>query len=128
LPIGPEIRPFSSTTVAPEQDLFLKNAHTAPLLQRGNAQRNSDCPQGLEERTADRDCVIQLPDRLFSVHKAASSPSPPLALLRGRPALEQKAAGGWRCTETLIRCYQQPDKRTMLDVVLAGAELRERKT
>jgi hypothetical protein len=37
------------------------------------------------------------------------------------------AAGGWKCTETLLRCYQQPDKRTMLDVVLGGAELRERK-
>ena len=35
-----------------------------------------------------------------------------------------KRAGGWKCPETLLRCYQQPDERTMLDVVLGGAELR----
>ena len=37
------------------------------------------------------------------------------------------AAGGWTSTETLLRCYQQPDDATMLAVVLGGAELRERK-
>jgi integrase len=37
------------------------------------------------------------------------------------------AAGGWSSTETLLRCYQQPDAETMLAVVLGGAELRERK-
>lgn len=43
------------------------------------------------------------------------------------PLTDVAAAGGWKCTETLLRCYQQPDERTMLDVVLGGAELRERK-
>ena len=37
------------------------------------------------------------------------------------------AAGGWKGTETLSRCYVQPDDETMLAVVLGGAELRERK-
>jgi integrase len=37
------------------------------------------------------------------------------------------AAGGWASTETLVRCYQQPDDETMLAVVLNSAELRERK-
>lgn len=37
------------------------------------------------------------------------------------------AAGGWASTETLVRCYQQPDEETMLEVVLNSAELRERK-
>ena len=36
-------------------------------------------------------------------------------------------AGGWASTETLVRCYQQPDPETMLRVVLDGAELREKK-
>jgi integrase len=36
-------------------------------------------------------------------------------------------AGGWASTETLVRCYQQPDPETMLRVVLEGAELREKK-
>ncbi len=34
-------------------------------------------------------------------------------------------AGGWESTETLQRCYQQPDPATILAVVLGGAELRE---
>ena len=34
-------------------------------------------------------------------------------------------AGGWESTETLQRCYQQPDDATILAVVLGGAELRE---
>ena len=43
------------------------------------------------------------------------------------PLKDVAAAGGGKCTGTFLRCYQQPDKRTMLDVVLAGAELWERK-
>ncbi len=34
-------------------------------------------------------------------------------------------AGGWESTETLQRCYTQPDPATILAVVLGGAELRE---
>ena len=37
------------------------------------------------------------------------------------------AAGGWKSTATIQRCYQQPDEGTMLSVVLGGAELREKK-
>jgi integrase len=36
------------------------------------------------------------------------------------------AAGGWASTETLSRCYQQPDDQAMLAVVLGGVALRER--
>jgi len=43
------------------------------------------------------------------------------------PLKDVAAAGGWKCTETLLRCYQQPDERTMLDVVLGGGELWDRK-
>jgi hypothetical protein len=43
------------------------------------------------------------------------------------PLKDTTAAGGWASTETLLRCYQQPDKQTMLAVVLGGTELRERK-
>jgi integrase len=43
------------------------------------------------------------------------------------PLKDVAAAGGWKCTETLLRCYQQTDEETILDVVLGGAELRERK-
>lgn len=42
------------------------------------------------------------------------------------PLTDVAAAGGWKSTQTLLKCYQQPDKATMLEVVLAGAELRER--
>lgn len=40
---------------------------------------------------------------------------------------DNAAAGGWASTETLLRCYQQPDADTMLAVVMRGADLRERK-
>ena len=43
--------------------------------------------------------------------------------LRDRSLLE----GGWKSKETLLRCYQQPDEATMLNVVLSGLELRERR-
>jgi hypothetical protein len=37
------------------------------------------------------------------------------------------AAGGWKSEKTRLRCYQQPDEATMLNVVLNGVELRQRK-
>ena len=42
------------------------------------------------------------------------------------PLTDVAAAGGWKSTQTLLECYQQPDEATMLEVVLGGAELRER--
>jgi integrase len=41
------------------------------------------------------------------------------------PVADVAQAGGWESTETLQRCYQQPDPATILAVVLSGAELRE---
>jgi integrase-like protein len=41
------------------------------------------------------------------------------------PVADVALAGGWESTETLQRCYQQPDPATILAVVLGGAELRE---
>ncbi len=35
-------------------------------------------------------------------------------------------AGDWSNVATLQRCYQQPGEETILEVVLGGAELRER--
>ena len=43
------------------------------------------------------------------------------------PDVDVAAAGGWKETTSLKRCYQQADEATMLDVVLGGGELRERK-
>ena len=43
------------------------------------------------------------------------------------PLKDVAAAGGWKSTVTIQRCYQQPDEETMLSVVLGGAELREKK-
>ena len=43
------------------------------------------------------------------------------------PLSDVAAAGGWKSTQTLLKCYQQPDEATMLQVVLGGLELRERK-
>jgi hypothetical protein len=40
------------------------------------------------------------------------------------PLTDVAAAGGWRSTPTLQRCYQQADEQTTLSVVLGGAELR----
>lgn len=45
---------------------------------------------------------------------------------RHLPVTDVAAAGGWRSTVTIQRCYQQPDEATMLTVVLAGAELMEK--
>lgn len=40
------------------------------------------------------------------------------------PLTDLAAAGGWKSTETLTRCYLHPDDDTMLRVVMGGAELR----
>lgn len=40
---------------------------------------------------------------------------------------EARAAGGWKAREILLHCYQQPDDATMLNVVLSGRDLRQRK-
>jgi hypothetical protein len=42
------------------------------------------------------------------------------------PLTDVAAAGGWKSTQTLLKCYQQADEATMLKVVLGGQELRER--
>jgi integrase len=43
------------------------------------------------------------------------------------PDVDVAAAGGWKETSSLKGCYQQADEATMLEVVLGGGELRERK-
>ncbi len=43
------------------------------------------------------------------------------------PDVDVAAAGGWRETDSLKRCYQQADQGTMLEVVLSGGLLRESK-
>ncbi len=45
---------------------------------------------------------------------------------KGHSVRDVAEAGGWASTETLLRCYQQPDPDTMLRVVLDGVELREK--
>ncbi len=49
------------------------------------------------------------------------------AKVKEHPVKDVAEAGGWASTETLVRCYQQPDSDTMLRVVLGAAELREKK-
>ncbi|MGH7498602.1 MAG: tyrosine-type recombinase/integrase [Gemmatimonadales bacterium] len=41
------------------------------------------------------------------------------------PLPDLAAAGGWKGTEALQRCYLHADEATMLDVVMSGAQLRE---
>ncbi len=41
------------------------------------------------------------------------------------PDVDVAAAGGWKDTESLRKCYQQTDEATMLEVVLSAGELRE---
>jgi hypothetical protein len=43
------------------------------------------------------------------------------------PLTDVAAAGGWKSTQTLLKCYQQADEATMLQVVLGGNQLRELK-
>ena len=47
--------------------------------------------------------------------------------LKHKPDVDVAAAGGWKETSSLKRCYQQADEATMLDVVLGRGELREQK-
>jgi integrase len=46
---------------------------------------------------------------------------------KGASLPDVAAAGGWKSRETLLRCYQQPDAATMLNVVMGGQELRQLK-
>jgi len=41
------------------------------------------------------------------------------------PIKDLAAAGGWRDTETLLQCYQQPDKDTLLEVTSEVRKVRE---
>lgn len=43
------------------------------------------------------------------------------------PLPDVAAAGGWKGTEALQRCYLHADEQTMLTVVLSGAQLRDAK-
>ena len=63
-----------------------------------------------------------------------SSPSPfKLVIARclvghraeGHSLKDVAAAGGWKDTDTLLRCYQQPDKETLLAVMSEERKLRE---
>jgi integrase len=44
---------------------------------------------------------------------------------KGLPVTDVAQAGGWRSTDTLLKCYQQADDATILRVVEHAAELRE---
>ena len=73
--------------------------------------------------------MVLILDRLYDL--LAYSGNPGRVGRRPRTAREHlrvgdmAQAGGWESTETLQRCYQQPDAETILAVVLGGAELRE---
>ncbi len=80
--------------------------------------------QPIDRSTMDR--------RLRKAYKHAELESPPGGLWhawRRKWATEGKqfplkdvaGAGGWRSTETLVRCYQQTDEAAVLSVVLRGA-------
>jgi hypothetical protein len=55
----------------------------------------------------------------WHLYRPKGDRSVPLALAGG---------GGrrWRCEEKLLRCYQRPDKVTMLNAVRSGAALRRK--
>lgn len=42
------------------------------------------------------------------------------------PIVDVAAAGGWRDTETLLRCYQQPTNDTLLAVMSEERKVHER--
>jgi len=44
---------------------------------------------------------------------------------KGHSLKDVAAAGGWQDTETLLRCYQQPDNETLLAVMSEERKLRE---
>lgn len=44
---------------------------------------------------------------------------------KGLPIQDVAAAGGWKTTRVVQDIYQRPDSDTMLEVVLAGGEVRE---
>jgi hypothetical protein len=41
------------------------------------------------------------------------------------PLKDVAAAGGWKDTETLLTCYQQPDNETLLAVMSEQRKVRE---
>jgi hypothetical protein len=43
---------------------------------------------------------------------------------KGLPLKDVAAAGGWRSTETLLRCYQQTDEATIFAVVSETRKVR----
>jgi hypothetical protein len=44
---------------------------------------------------------------------------------KGHSLKDVAAAGGWHDTETLLKCYQQPDNETLLAVMSEERKLRE---
>jgi hypothetical protein len=44
---------------------------------------------------------------------------------KGHSLKDVAAAGGWQDTETLLKCYQQPDNETLLAVMSEERKLRE---
>jgi integrase len=44
---------------------------------------------------------------------------------KGHSLKDVAAAGGWKDTETLLQCYQQPDNETLLAVMSEERKLRE---
>jgi hypothetical protein len=45
---------------------------------------------------------------------------------KGHPLKDVAEAGGWKDTETLLRCYQQPDSETLLAVMSETRKVREK--
>jgi hypothetical protein len=66
-------------------------------------------------------CVLQ-PQHGSVAQRRTGAARPRLDLAGDRP----RGTGDWESTETLARCYQQPDDATILAVVEGGVELRER--
>jgi hypothetical protein len=44
---------------------------------------------------------------------------------KGHSLKDVAAAGGWHDTETLLKCYQQPEKETLLGVMSEERKLSE---
>ena len=47
------------------------------------------------------------------------------SMRKGHSLKAGAAAGGWHDTETLLKCYQQPDKETLLAVMSEERKLSE---
>ena len=44
---------------------------------------------------------------------------------KGLPVVDVAAAGGWSDVSTLLKCYQQADKETLLEVTSHSREIRD---